>query len=80
MWWCKGIRITGWEVVGERMQLKIDTSVCGLMWGVGFQIVLSIFNCILSPTTSQPLLQQGKMCTNRYAMCWIIWERVAGCS
>ena len=24
MWRCKGIRIRGWEVVGERMQLKID--------------------------------------------------------
>ena len=36
MWRCKGIRIRGWAVVGERMQLKIDNSVCGLMWGVWF--------------------------------------------
>ena len=28
MWRCKGIR--SWEVVGERMQLKIDNTVCGL--------------------------------------------------
>ena len=30
MWRCKGIRIGGWEVVGERMQLKKDNTVCGL--------------------------------------------------
>ena len=40
MWWCKGIRIRGWEVVGERIQLKIDNTVCGLMWGVWFAWVV----------------------------------------
>ena len=40
MWQCKGIRIRGWEVVGERMQLKIDNTVCGLMWGMWQQILL----------------------------------------
>ena len=40
MWQCKGIRIRGWEVVGERMQLKIDNTVCGLMWGVWFARVV----------------------------------------
>ena len=39
MWWCKGIRIS-WEVVGERIQLKIDNPVCGLMWGVWFARVV----------------------------------------
>ena len=24
----------GWEVVGERIQLKMDNTVYGLMWGV----------------------------------------------
>ena len=38
MWRCKGIR--SWEVVGERMQLKIDNTVCGLMWGVWFARVV----------------------------------------
>ena len=40
MWWCKGIRIRGWEVVGERIQLKIDNTVCGLMLGVRFARVV----------------------------------------
>ena len=40
MWRCKGVRIRGWEVVGERMQLKIDNTVCGLMWGVWFARVV----------------------------------------
>ena len=40
MWRCKGIRIRGWEVVGDRMQLKIDNTVCGLMWGVWFARVV----------------------------------------
>ena len=40
MWWCKGIRIRGWEVVEERIQLKIDNTVCGLMWGVWFAQVV----------------------------------------
>ena len=38
MWRCKGIR--SWEVVGERMQLKIDNTVCGLMWSVWFARVV----------------------------------------
>ena len=40
MWQCKGIRIRGWEVVGERMQLKIDNTVCGLMWDMWFARVV----------------------------------------
>ena len=30
MEWYKGIRIKGWEVVEERIQLKIDNTAC--MW------------------------------------------------
>ena len=40
MWWCKGIRIKGLGSCGERMQLKIDTTVCSLMWGVWFARVV----------------------------------------
>ena len=40
MWRCKGIRIRDREVVGERKQLKIDNTVCGLMLGVWFARVV----------------------------------------
>ena len=35
MWLCNRIRIIkGWEPVGDKIQLKMDSIVCGLVWCV----------------------------------------------
>ena len=38
MWSCKRIRIRGWK--HDKIQLKMDNTVCGLVWGVWFARVV----------------------------------------